>query len=151
MQGLYPLYTVRHNAGFIPTIYRETQCRVYTHYIPGDKMQGLQPLYTRRQNAGFIPTIYYETQCRIYTHCILRETMQGLYPLYTRGDNAGFIPTIYHQPRQHRLSQATTPLNERRASLAVNGTRAPLRRKLRDQPELACKAPKTNPSPKGCI
>ena len=42
--------------------------------------------------------------------------------------------------------QATTPLNKRRAPLAVNGTRAPLGRKLRDQSELARKAPKTNRS-----
>jgi len=40
------------------------------------------------------------------------------------------------------------PLNERWAPLAVNGTRAPLQRKLRDQPKLARKVPKTNRSPK---
>jgi len=36
------------------------------------------------------------------------------------------------------------PLNEQWAPLAVNSTKAPLRRKQRDQPKLARKAPKTN-------
>jgi len=43
------------------------------------------------------------------------------------------------------------PLIEWWAPLAVNGTRAPLQRKLRDQPKLARKAPKTYRSPKCCI
>ena len=43
------------------------------------------------------------------------------------------------------------PLNKRWAPLTVNSMRAPLRRKLRDQPKLARKALKTNRSPKCCI
>jgi len=57
---------------------------------------------------------------------------------------------INDQPCQHRLSQATTPSIKRWALLAVNSTRASLRRKLRDQPKLARKAPKPNWSPKCC-
>ena len=59
----------------------------------------------------------------------------------------GILPTS-HASIAYRKQ---VPLNERRAPLAVNSTRAPLRRKLRDQPKLARKAPKTNRSPKCCI